>query len=285
MRYTLEDMQTQFPNDKVCLQFLFDRRYGIIKTCPNCGIIGAKFYRIKKRMAFECKDCKHQVYPLAGTIFEKSTTPLRYWWHAIYEFSVSKNGMSAKELQRKVEVSYKTAHRMEKMIRLLMFEHERLGDLGTPIEVDEVFMPVNEKGGQRDNKTPVIAAFEVGGHVRTQVIPRATSKHAVPFIEANVRVGSTLHTDESKIYKTHKVKAFYNHDSVRHIAKEFVNKRGVTTNHVESFFGQFRRSVDGSYHSISEHYLASYAAEFSYRLNHRHEPIFQLLLAKAAKRA
>jgi len=286
MRYTLEDMQTQFPNDDVCLQTLFDKRYGKIKTCPRCGVVGAIFYRVKKRKAFECKDCKHQVYPLAGTIFEKSTTPLGYWFHAIYEFSVAKNGMSAKELERKVKVSYKTAHRMEKMIRLLMFEHERLGDLGTPIEIDEIFIQRGKRtSGTRDNSTPVMAAFEVGGHVRTKVVPKAVSKHAVPFIEQYVKVGSTLHTDESKIYKTAKVKAFYDHDSVRHIAKEFVNKRGATTNHVEGFFGQFRRSLDGSYHSVSPRYLSSYAAEFSFRLNHRTEPIFQLLLAKASKRA
>jgi len=284
MRYTRPDVQKQFPNDGVCLKFIFDKRYGQLKTCPKCGVIGAKFYRIKKRMAFECRDCKHQIYPLKGTIFEKTTTPLTYWFEAIFLFSVSKNGVAALELQRQIPVSYPTAHRMEKMIRLLMFEYERLGDLGTPVEVDEAFMIVNEKG-RKGERTPVMAALEVGGHVRTQVIPKATSEHAVPFIEAYVRVGSMLHTDESKIYKTAKVKTFYDHDSVRHIGKEYVNKRGATTNHVEGFFGQFKRSLDGTYHSVSERYLASYAAEFSYRLNHRHEPIFQLLLAKAARRA
>jgi hypothetical protein len=134
-----------------------------------------------------------------------------------------------------------------------------------------------------DNKTPVLAALEVGGHVRTQVVEKAVSKFAIPFLNEYVRIGSMLHTDESKIYKHIQVKAFYNHASVRHIAKEYV-RNGVTTNHVEGFFGQFRRSLDGTYHSVSPRYLSSYAAEFAYRYNHRTELIFPILLERSARR-
>lgn len=276
-------MQAQFPNDDVCLQFIFDKRYGQIKTCPKCGVEGAKFYRIKKRMAFECKDCKHQIYPLAGTIFEKTTTPLTDWLHAIYLFSVSKNGVSAKELERQVGVSYPTAHRMFKQIRLLMKEYDKLGFLGSPVQVDETFVGGKRRQTEIDNKTPVMAALEVGGHVRTEVVEKAVARHAVPFIKAYVQVGALLHTDESKIYKSTKVKALYDHESVRHISQKYVED-GVTTNHVEGFFSQFRRSLDGTYHAVSPRYLASYAAEFAYRYNHRHELIFPLLLKSAAKR-
>ena len=84
MRYTLEDMQKQFPSDDVCLDSLFQSRYGEMEACPNCGVVAPKYYRVKSRTAYECKDCRHQIYPLVGTIFQKSTTPLRYWWHAMY---------------------------------------------------------------------------------------------------------------------------------------------------------------------------------------------------------
>ena len=285
MRYAIKQMHDQFPDDKACLQFLFDKRFGNIKTCPKCGTVGAKFYRVKSKPSFVCKECKYQVFPLVGTIFEKSTTPLTDWFHAIYLFSVSKNGVSAKELERQVEVSYKTAHRMYKQIRLLMNESDKLGFLGTPVEVDEVFIGGRRKQSDiRDSKTPVMAALEVGGHVRTKVVPRATSQSAIPFLSQYVLPGSMLHTDESKVYKHTQIKNLYNHDSVRHIGKEFVNKRGATTNHVEGFFGQFRRSLDGTYHSVSPRYLSSYASEFAFRYNHRNELIFPLLLAKAAQR-
>ena len=284
MRYTIKNMRAQFPDDDACLQYLFDARYGGLKACPNCGIVSPKYYRVKKRMSFVCKECRFHIYPLVGTIFEKTTTPLTDWFHALYLFSVSKNGVSAKEIERQVGVSYKTAHRIAKMIRILMHESGKLGFLGTPIEVDEAYIGGRKKQSSGDRKTPVMAALEVGGHVRTAVVPRANSETAVPFLESNVRVGPMLHTDESKIYKHLRVRVIFDHESVRHIAKEFV-KNGITTNHVESFFGQLKRSLDGTYHSVSPYYLHSYVSEFAFRYNHRHEKIFQLLLAKAGPRA
>lgn len=279
-------MQAQFPNDDACLQYLFDARYGGMKACPHCGTVSPKYYRVKNRMSFVCKECRHQIYPLAGTIFEKSTTPLTDWFHALYLFSVSKNGVSAKEIERQVRVSYKTAHRMAKMIRILMHESGKLGFLGTPVEVDEAYIGGKGKSScaGRDNKTPVLAALEVGGHVRTAVVPKANSETALPFLESNVRPGSMLHTDESKIYKHLRVRVVFDHESVRHIAKEFV-KNGVTTNHVEGFFGQLKRSLDGTYHSVSPYWLHSYVSEFAFRYNHRHQNVFSLLLARAAPRA
>jgi transposase-like protein len=281
MRYTLKDMQKQFPSDEACLQMIFESRYGHLKACPKCGVVSPKYYRIKKRMAYECKDCGNQLYPLVGTIFEKTTTPLTDWFHAIYLVSVAKNGISAKEIERQVAVSYKTAHRMAKQIRRLMGEHGMLGGLGTPIEMDEVYIGGRKKQSSGDKKTPVLAAVEVKGQIRTQVVERANSQTALSFLAKYVRNGSMLHTDESKIYKHKQVKQYYQHGSVRHIANEFL-KDGVTTNHVENFFGQLKRSLDGTFHAVSPYYLHLYVSEFAYRYNHRREAIFPLLVAKAA---
>ena len=276
-------MREEFPNDEACLKFLFEKRYGNLRACYKCGTVKPRFYPVKGRKSFACNDCGYHIYPLVGTIFEKTTTPLIYWLHAIYLFSVSKNGVAAKELERQIGVSYKTAHRMEKQIRLLMSEGGKLGDMGTPIEVDEAYIGGKRKqSSYHDNKTPILAALEVGGHVRTRVVPRAHSLHTLPFLEDYVYEGSTLHTDESKLYKHLKVKQSYNHASIRHIAKEFV-KDGVTTNHVEGFLGQLKRSLDGTYHAVSPRYLSWYVSEFAYRYNHRNELIFPLLLAKAAQ--
>lgn len=277
-------MRQEFPDDANCLQILFDSKYGNMKACPKCGVVRPSYYRIKKRMAFECKDCGNQIYPLVGTIYQKTTTPLTDWFHALYLFSVSKNGVSAKEIERQVGVSYKTAHRMAKQIRRLMQEGGKLGNLGTPIEVDEAYIGGRRKQtANRDAKTPIKAALEVGGHVRTAVITRADSRNAIPFLEANVYDGSLLHTDESKIYKHKHVQSYYRHASVNHFNKEFV-RNGVTTNHVEGFFGQLKRSLDGTFHAVSPYYLSLYVSEFAYRYNHRSEEIFHLLVAKAAQK-
>jgi transposase len=191
--------------------------------------------------------------------------------------------VAAKEIERQVAVSYKTAHRMCKQIRRLMSEQGMLGMDGKPVEVDEAYVGGRRKQSDKGSKTPVMAALEVGGHVRTAVIPRASSEHTLPFLENNVFYGSELHTDESKLYKHLKVKTYYKHKSVRHIGQEFVGKEGQTTNHIEGFFGQLKRSLDGTYHAVSPYYLHSYVSEFAFRYNHRDELIFPLLMAKAAR--
>ncbi len=283
MRYTYKNMKAQFPDDDACLQQIFDSRYGELKACPKCGVVNAKYYRVKNRKAFVCKECSHHIHPLAGTIFEKSTTPLTDWFHAMYLFSVSKNGVSAKEIERIVGVSYKTAHRMCKLIRVAMVEGGKLGFFDKPVEVDEAYIGGRRKQTEiKDEKTPLVAALEVGGHARTTVVSKAVSKTVLPFLKETLYEGATLHTDESKIYKHKEVEALFNHASVRHIGKEWV-RNGVTTNHVEGFFSQFKNSIRGTYHSISPRYVNAYAAEFTFRYNHRTEPIFALLLARAGK--
>src|SRR5437764_831924 len=136
MRYTRKQMQQTFPNDDACLHFIFRARYRNLAACPKCGVAQPKFYKVKSRTAYACKDCGYHLYPLVGTIFEHSSTPLTTWFDAIYLLSVSKNGVSAKELERQLGTSYKTSHRMAKMIRLVMVERGRLGRHGFPIEVD-----------------------------------------------------------------------------------------------------------------------------------------------------
>jgi transposase len=277
-------MRSEFPDDDVCLQTLFNNRYGDLKACPKCGVRKPTFYRVKGRMSFVCKDCRHQIYPLVGTIFEKTTTPLTDWFHAIYLFSVSKNGVSAKEIERQVGVSYKTAHRMAKKIRLIMWEDDfMLGGGGKTVQADETYVGGRCPMSSRiDNKTPVLAALEVDGKMKTQVVNKADMTTVTPFIFDNVSSGSTIHTDESKIYK--KVRRYYNNGSVRHISKKYV-ENGVTTNHLEGFFGNAKRAIDGTYHAVSPYYLHSYFSEFVFRYNHRHELVFPLLLERVAKHA
>lgn len=275
-------MKRDFLDDDACLEHIFVSRFGENPTCPKCGVFGSKFYRVSKRPAYKCKECRAYIYPLAGTIFEKTTTPLTDWFHALYLLSVSKNGVSALELERQIGVSYKTAHRMAKLIRIMMSESGKLGFLGTPVEVDEAYIGGKGKQDGRDRKTPVLAALEVGGEVRTQVVDRANSATALPFLQEHVDEGTMLHTDESKIYKHLQVKKIYRHESVRHIAHEFV-RDGVTTNHVEGFFGQMKRSLDGTYHAVSPYWLHSYVGYFAFLYNHRHQNVFEHLLAKVVK--
>jgi DNA-directed RNA polymerase subunit RPC12/RpoP len=136
MKYTIKDFKKQFPDDDACLAYIFNHRYGKSYVCATCNKSG--WHKITNRKAWACAWCGFQIHPLAGTIFHKSDTPLTSWFFAIYKFSNSRNGVSAKELERDLGVTYKTAWRIASKIRSLM----SMGDLklsGT-VEVDETFM-------------------------------------------------------------------------------------------------------------------------------------------------
>lgn len=282
MRYTLKQFLQEYPDNDACLQAVFDNRYGGMEFCPNCGVAEPKYYRVRSRKSFECKDCRYQLSPLAGTIFHKSSTSLHDWFYAIYLFSVSKNGVSAKEIERSVQVSYKTAHRMAKQIRKLMADDEgKLGGGGTPVQVDETFV-----GGRRrqqiarDNKVAVIGALEKDGRVRTRVIDYATSTTALKFLHENVEYGSMVHTDESKIYT--RVKRNWEHETVRHVSMQWV-ENGVHTNGIEGFWSILKTSLLGTYHAVSPRYLHTYVNEFGFRYAYRNEMIFPILVERAVK--
>lgn len=282
MRYTVKQFRADFPNDDVCLDTIFKERYGDVDTCPRCGVMDAKFYRVRGRKCYACKDCGYQLHPLAQTIFHKSSTPLTDWFYAIYLFSVSKNGVAAKELERHLGVTYKTAHRMARQIRALMAQDGQIGGFGTTIEADETY--IGGKGRHRDlmlKKTPILGAVERGGEVRAVVSDTASTRRTKAFLSTAMALESVLHTDEAGIYKWAGKKMV--HETVNHGQREYA--RGlVTTNTIEGFWGQLKRSIDGTYHCVSRKYLQLYVDEFAFRYSHRGEAVYPLLLEQVSKR-
>jgi transposase len=168
MNYTISQFNKEFPDDEACLERMFQKRFGDLKYCPKCAF-ETSFYKISDRKCYSCKHCGHHIYPLAGTIFHKSPTPLKLWFYAIFLFSSSKNGVSAKELQRQLGVTYKTAWRMAKQIRQL-FDESGSSDLGGTVEMDETYIGGRRPMAQKmDNKTPVIGAVERGDRIKSVV--------------------------------------------------------------------------------------------------------------------
>lgn len=276
-KYTYDMLKTEFTNDDVALEFIFQQRYGHLEYCPTCGVKG-KFYRIKTRKCYKCAHCAFELYPLAGTIFHKSETPLTKWFFAIFLFSNSKNGVSAKELERHLGVTYKTAWRIAKHIRKLMDEHNV--NLTGIVEIDETYV-----GGRRrflrgpGDKTPVIGAVERGGRVEAQVVQSASRRTAERFIEANLAPDAEIHSDESAIYNHVSRKRV--HEAINHSKHEY-GRGNVTTNRIEGFWSQMKRSLDGTYHAVSPKYLQLYVNEFEYRYNHRHVAVLPLLMEAAS---
>lgn len=277
MRYTFKQFKEEYPDDQTCLLAVLENRYG--NTCPRCGVIGVKFHPITGRKGFVCSECDKHIYPLADTIFRKSETSLWNWFYAIYLFSVAKNGVSAKELERHLGVTYKTAWRMCKQIRKLMEqETEQLTGI---VEADEAYI-----GGKLDpidryyNKTAVVGVIERDGKAVMVATPKATHAVISEMIMTNVAPTARLITDESRLYS--KVKDNFRHESIRHMKKEYV-QGDVHTNTIEGFWGNMKNAISGTYHMVSPKYMQSYVDEFVFRYNYRELPICPLLLERAGK--
>lgn len=285
MRYTKKQFDTDFPNDDACLDRVFEERYGWVKQCPNPECYrDTTFYRVSGRKCYACQWCGYQLHPLAQTIFHKSSTSLKDWFYAIYLFSVAKNGVSAKELERHLGVTYKTAHRMARQIRLLMAEG---GDmLSGEVELDETYI-----GGRRNmrnkfsNKSAVFGVVERGGEIRAKHVKSTGARVLIPEINATVQKGSKIHSDEWGAYRTLQHRG-YSHTTVNHSTLEYV--RGTAhTNTIEGFWSQLKRSLDGTYHAVSPKYLQLYVNEFVYRYNRRGQDatVYPDLVERASKLA
>lgn len=279
MRYTIAQFNKDFPNDDVCLDTVFQNRYGDVKDCPKCGVVDTKFYRVTGRKCYACMHCGYQLHPLSRTIFHKSETPLKSWFYAIYLFSVSKNGVSAKELERHLGVTYKTAHRMAAQIRKLMADG---GDpLTGEVEIDETYIGGRRKLAQKyNNKSVVFGMVERDGFVKSSHVKSNGSRVLLPVIIKDVAPQSSIHSDEYRAYNVLS-RHGYNHTTVNHSKLEYV--RGTAhTNTIEGYWSQLKRSIDGTYHSVSPKYLQRYLDEFSFRYNLRGVAVYPVLLERAS---
>lgn len=264
MNYTIKQFKADFPDDYACLDYIFKNRFeGFV--CPSCG--DNRFYRVKGRKSYACK-CGYQIAPTSNTIFHKSDTKLTDWFFAIYLMSNSKNGVSAKELQRHLGCTYKTAWRIAKKIRSLMKQDS--DKLNGTIEADEAYIGGRKKGitGRGAiGKTPVIGMVQRGGKVKAKQVSDVQTHIVIKELKDNIQFGSRLITDDYTIYKkVGRIGLF--HDSINHLKGKYVNG-DIHTNTIEGFWSQLKRSIDGTYHAISPKHLQSYVDEFAYHWNSR----------------
>lgn len=273
-KYTFKQFQAQYPDDDACLRSIFDRKFGDTQHCPACGA-ESKLTKIEGRRAYACQEGCH-IYPCAGTIFEKSSTKLTLWFHAMYLMTATRNGVSAKELQRQLGVTYKCAWRTGHQLRELMAaraEAQNPGPLSGHVEIDETYVggyQKREKKNHVSNKTIVMGMIERGGPFRGEVIPAATAKRLVPRVLENVAIGSTVNTDSLRSYRT-LGKLGYNHVSVNHDLKQWAI--GINhTNSIEGFWSHLKRGLSSTHCAVSPKHLQAYVNEFAFRYNNRHAP-------------
>jgi transposase-like protein len=280
LRYTIRDFDNAFPTDAACLEYIKEKRFpGGITECKKCGV-ERKHHRIGNRTAYSCDYCGTQIFPLVGTIFEKSSTSLRTWFQAMYLMSATRCGISAKQIQRETGVTYKTAWRMFKQIRSLLSD----GDLkleGPTVEIDEMYFGGVRKYGRGrpmrgdKTKTPVVAIVQRHGKVLAKVVPDVTTSSLMGMVKKHVVPGSVIYTDElsgydaiSKLADKDGKSLGYRHHRIKHAGGVYV-RGDIHTNSVEGLWSLIKRGIGGVYHSVSPKYLQTYLNEYCFRYNRR----------------
>jgi transposase len=272
VKYTFKQFQAEFPDDATCLAKLMEMNYGGSKTmCPDCRE-ERQFHPMTKRRAYACQVCGFHIYPCAGTIFHKSSTKLTNWFFAMYLMTSTRHGVAAKELERQIGCTYKTAWRMAHELRKLMAQADGTGPLEGHVEIDETRIGGKQARQVRSrrgtNKTIVMGMVERGGHIKAGPVPDATQSTLEPIILMNVSPDSIISTDEAGAYAGLRG-SFRFHGRVNHSLDEWT--RGIHhTNTIEGHWSQLKRSIRGTHVHVSSKHLWKYVSEFSYRRNYRH---------------
>lgn len=265
-KYGIQSLKYDFPTDEECLTYIFDQLH--TRKC-SCG---GTYALIRNRRQFQCSKCRFQIAPTANTIFHKSPTPLTLWFHAIHVFSNAKSGISAKQMERDLEVTYKTAWRILMLIRkALKQDNDKLR--GT-VEMDSAYMGGRKKAG-RDNenlgevmasKSVLTVAVERRGRIRAFIGPNVGAETLEKFVTNNIEEGSNLLTDQARTYA--RLAGRYNVGSVNHSKGEYV--RGVVhINTTETWFSHIKNSIRGTHKVISKEYLQNYLDGFVFHYNNR----------------
>jgi transposase-like protein len=302
---SLIEFLERYPDDAACLDRLWREGYapdGHHAHCPKCAR-ERKFHRTTTRAAYTCDTCGLHVHPMKGTIFENSPVSLKLWFYVMYVMASTRCGISAKQIEREIGVTYKTAHRMMKKIRTELMTDDEHEPLKGDVEIDETSVggktrrphghgrgiaigPDRRKGSkQRMKQNPtVLGMVERGGKLRFQVI---ASRHGAPLsraVRANVNPDSIIFTDDWASYRP-LGDEFIDHKVVNHTAGEYV-RGDAYTNTIEGAFGNLKTGMRGAYKKVSPRYLQSYLNEYSWRHNAQREratlgPLFEQLLLRS----
>jgi len=282
---TLLEIMRRFSTDDAAREYFERVRWSNGPVCPHCGNSEKIYSRTSntktgtRKGLYKCGECRDTFTVTVGTVMEASKVPLHKWLIAFYMMCASKTQVSALQLQRQLELgSYRTAHFLCHRIRFAFKDTFPSDKLGGEVEADETYIGGKAKGkgrGYKGNKMALVSLVEREGEVRSTVAKRVNSKAIDALLHKHVSEEAHLNTDESPLYNK-PGKRFASHSQVNHSDEEYAYYdwcagRKVSTNTVEGFFGNSKRSLDGTHHSVSPQHLHLYAAELDFKYNTRKE--------------
>ena len=281
---SLKEFREKFSVDQACWEYLWQSRWPEGYRCPNCSFM--ETWWIPSRHVYECKQCGLQAYPTAGTVMHGSHLPIQEWFWAAYLVSTHTPGLSAKQLQRQIGCSYKSAWFVLHRLRRSMINDAR-SPLYGQIEADETIIGGKIKGKRGrgvisdSKKSLVFGAVEVisyidknganaekAGRIRLAKTERADEESIKTFLNQNVAKGSIIRSDGWRGYSKTALKGYHHAPSLKQAL------------HIHRAFGNLKTWLNGTYHGVSPKYLQAYLHEFVFRFNRRKTPMaaFQTLL-------
>ena len=267
--------QPHFQDDDKAREYLEAIRWPNGPVCPHCGSV-AKHYDLQGKAhrvgLWKCKDCREQFSVTVGTVFERSKIGLHIWLQAVYLLCSSKKGISSKQLERTLGVTYKTAWFISHRLREAMKPTGSgiFGGNGGTVEADEIYIMKKHNRRTPDeftSKNAVFSLVERNGGARSFHVPDVTGRTLKTKLVNHVSRKAQIMTDDASVYKG--IKGYFaGHDTVNHSAFEY-SRGDVHTNTVEGFFSIFRRGIYGVYQHVSSHHLERYTTEFDFRYTYR----------------
>jgi transposase-like protein len=286
--HTYREFVEMFPDDEMCARYLERLRWPNGFICPSCQIATTPWRQTRSRLV--CPNCRHQSSVSAGTIFDKTRTPLTTWFEAGWHLTTAKNGMSAKTLERTLGVRYRVAWVILQRYRVAMVRAER-ERLSGDVEVDETMLGGVEKGGKRGrgaSKCVVVIAVEIKqpkgfGRIRMRHIPDASGTHLLPFVSDVVMPGAVVCTDGWNGYND-----LPDHGYSR--KKTMLSSSGdpahVSMPGVHRISSLLKRWILGTHQgSFVPVHLQSYLEEFTFRFNRRTSSSRGLLFRRLLEQA
>ena len=268
---SLYDFQTLIPDEEAATDFFEQRRWGDEPYCPHCGSGSTRAIPNKTPMPYRCKDCRKHFSVRTKTVLAESPIPLHKWLMAIYLLHTARKGVSSKQLERELGVTYKTAWFLSHRIREAMAS--RGGLFSGEVEIDEAYIGGKEKNkhaSKREHlgrggigKQAVVGLKSRKGHVRAVPIRHPDRSTLHTAIVENVQRGSTIYSDGLPAYVG---LPGYKHYAVGHSTGEYVRGK-AHTNGIESFWALLKRGYVGTHHYMSFKHLHRYVNEFAYRWN------------------
>jgi transposase-like protein len=269
-------------DETAAVEFFEFQRWGDTPCCVKCGSVDvyqmkdAKTGERNQRYLWRCRDCKEQYTVRIGTVYEESRLPMKHWAYAFWRGATSKKGVSALEIKRHCQISYKSALFLMNRIRFAMSPEPDEPQLSGIVECDETYVGGKprkgdgriHKKGRGTSKTPVFAAVQRDGRKRSRVVANVTGETLKAAIREDVATDSFIITDENLAYRGIGKEFEGGHHTVSHSSGEYA--RGpYHTNTAESSFALVKRGIVGVYHNVSKEYLHRYLWQFDFLWNGR----------------